>query len=231
MAAAVTEPGLAQRQALLTGGGSWASAPPAFSGGGAGGSEPGLKQFQTVVVLSIETEAGAELVSRLEQSAPSDLGSSCFKGCAAVLLELFASVANRREHGGAGKKNWMMAAHAELPVRRIQVGGEGCMSGWGCVGGWCGGAYGKEKRGRSAASLPCPKWPARRSQCAAPASLPLPAPVSSASLSLHPNIQRIPPPCTSLLPPACSRASTVCNGGCSFPPRRPPPPPPPLFPY
>jgi hypothetical protein len=114
MAAAVTEPPVAKRQALLAG-----NAPPAAL---RGNPEPGLKHFQTVVVLSIETEAGAKLIQRLERAVPSDLGASCFKGCAAVLLGLFASVANRREHGGAGKGNWMRAAHAELPVRRIQEG-------------------------------------------------------------------------------------------------------------
>src|SRR6056297_4064791 len=102
MAAAVTEPPIGKRQALLTGGS------PAFLGS----AEPGLKQFQTVVVLSIETDAGAGLIQKLEQAAPSELGSNCFRGCAEVLLGLFASVANRREHGGAGKKNWMRAAHA-----------------------------------------------------------------------------------------------------------------------
>lgn len=129
MAAAVTEPPLAKRQALLTGGGS-ASANGTNGAGllastgallGTANAEPGLKQFQTVVVLSIETLAGAKLISKLETAQPSDLGTACFKGCAPVLLDLFASIANRREHGGVNRKNWMRAAHAELPVRRIQV--------------------------------------------------------------------------------------------------------------
>jgi len=34
---------------------------------------------------------------------------------------MFASIANRREHGIRGTKNWMRAAHAELPVLRVQV--------------------------------------------------------------------------------------------------------------